>query len=109
MPTTEVIALLSLILALSAYVATMRLRLIDQIKADSDPKRKNKLKRVSRCLTLADAPLIVSGVLLFFHGFWDNTLGLWISDPEAPGWMLPWSICVFTFAIVVLVGHHAGA
>ncbi|MCP9468614.1 MAG: hypothetical protein NNA31_01300 [Nitrospira sp.] len=82
LPTADVIALLSLIVALSAYVATMiRLRLIDRIKNARDEEKK-KLKKISFWLTFADAPLVVSGVLLFFYAFWNNTLGLWFSCAE---------------------------
>lgn len=109
LPTSDAIALLTLIVALSAYVATIRLWLIDRIKKARDEEEKKKLKTTSRLLTLADAPLVVSGVLLFFHGFWNNTLGLWFSCAEPPNWMLSWSIGLLTFALVVLVVHHIGA
>ncbi|MCP9473425.1 MAG: hypothetical protein NNA30_11885 [Nitrospira sp.] len=108
LPTADVIALLSLIVALSAYVATIRLRLIDRIKNAQDEEKK-KLKTTSRLLTLADAPLVVSGLLLFFYAFWNNTLGLWFFCAESPNWMLSWSIGLLTFALVVLVAHHMGA
>jgi hypothetical protein len=46
MPTADVIAFLSLIVALSAYIATIRLRLIDRIKETTDTTKKNNLKLI---------------------------------------------------------------
>ena len=109
MPTADVIAFLSLIVALSAYIATIRLRLIDRIKETTDTTKKNNLKLISFWLTLADAPLIVSGVLLFLHAFWDETLGLWFTSPGAPAWLLAWSVGFFTFGGLALVAHHIAA
>jgi len=40
MPTADVIAFLSLIVALSAYIATIRLRLIDRIKETTDTTKR---------------------------------------------------------------------
>jgi hypothetical protein len=109
MPPTDVIAFLSLIVALSAYLATIRLRLIDRIKK-ADENQKKRLKLISFWLTFADAPLIVSGVLLFLHGFWGKTLGSWwFASPTAPGWLLPWSVGLFWFGGLFLVGHHIAA
>ena len=109
MPTADVIAFLALIVALSAYIATIRLRLIDKIRETTDTDRKSELKLISFWLTFADAPLIISGVLLFFHSFWDLTIGLWFATPGAPKWLLPWSIGFFAFGGAVLVVHHAVA
>jgi hypothetical protein len=109
MPTADLIAFLGLIVGLSAYVATMRLRLIDQIKSATDDARKRNLKNFSLALTLADAPLVVSGILLFFHGFWDRTFGKWAGDPQPPDWMLTASVWLFTVAILNLAIHHSFA
>lgn len=111
MATTDIIAFLSLIVALSAYIATIRLRLIDKMKdatVAGDTATRNKLGNFALSLTFADAPLIVSATLLFFHGFWDATLGQVVPGP-APKWLLPWSIYLFAFAGVVLILHHIAA
>jgi hypothetical protein len=108
MATADIIAFLSLIIALSAYIATIRLRLIDLIKDPQNAAKKPRYKTISKTLTLADAPLIISAAFLFFHGFWDSTLGK-IIEGGVPCWLLPWSIYLFTFAGLVLIVHHIGA
>ncbi|HEY0963587.1 MAG TPA: hypothetical protein VGE69_14645 [Pseudomonadales bacterium] len=111
MPTTDLIAFLSLIVGLSAYLATIRIRIIDKIEECGDDTaqkaRKDKLHVISIGLTLADAPLVVSGLLLFFHGFWEATVGLLVDSPAAPPWVLTWAIWLFSFSIIVLAIHHA--
>ncbi|MGV3590069.1 MAG: hypothetical protein ACO1PZ_00170 [Gammaproteobacteria bacterium] len=113
MPTTDLIAFLSLIVGLSAYLATIRVRIIDKIGEcgtdTAQQARKKKLHDLSVWLTLADAPLVIAGLLLFFHGFWAATVGLVIDRPAAPSWFLPVAIWLFTLSIVVLAIHHAYA
>lgn len=109
MPTTDVIAFLGLIIALSAYVASVRLWMIDRMTRQNDGGKK-RTKLILKLLTLADAPLIVSGLLLFTYAFWDHTLKLWLGlTGSAPEWLLSWSIGVFTFALISLMGHHIAA
>src|SRR5262245_60052554 len=106
-PKADVIAFLALIVAMSAYLAVIRLRLIDTI-AKTDPldvARKRKLKELSGWLTFADLPLIVSAVAFFFYGFWDFTVGL-IVGGAAPPELLVFSIVLFAIAGVVMIAHH---
>ena len=121
MPNVDVVAFLSLIVALSAYIATIRLRVFDRIrelrnemeddmhmtqqKESRSKLRINSLKGFAKALTLVDAPLVVSAVLLFFHGFWNMTLGLYITS-GLPTWLLPASIYCFMFSGVLMVVYH---
>jgi hypothetical protein len=115
--TGDKLTLLTLIVALSAYLASVRLvaigRLVDlkgrvstdffdkrlNTPANADVERRsNDIKVGLKLLTLADAPMIVSGLLLGLHIFY----GL----PDAS---LRWSIYFFTFGGLALVGLHAHA
>lgn len=98
----DTIAFLSLIIALSAYVATIRLRLID--KMSSDTGNKSKYICMARVLTLSDAPLVISGIFLFIYGFWS-----FFSCSSPPEWVKNWSVYLFTFALFTLSLHHAWA
>jgi len=66
MPSADIISFLSLIVALSAYIAVIRLRIIDRIGDPAYATKKAAYKWAAKTLTLADAPLIISGALLFF-------------------------------------------
>ncbi len=97
-PDSNTLGLLSLIIGLSAYIATVRLWLIEQLrqsKKDSDKAREGKIRRAASWLIWTDASLAVSGVLLFRYGF--------IGGPE---WQKDRALEVFTFAIITLVVHH---
>lgn len=102
--------LLALIIALSAYLATIRLIAIDKMSPPKGnepplkPERKKKIKQSLFWLTLADAPLVIAGLLLGLHLFFPT-----IFDRSAPDWMLTWAIRLFTVAGVLLVIYHLRA
>lgn len=102
--------LLALIIALSAYLATIRLIAIDKMSPprENEPPlsadRKKKIKQSLFWLTLADAPLVIAGLLLGLHLFFPN-----LFNRSAPDWMLTAAIWLFTVAGVLLVIYHFGA
>jgi hypothetical protein len=105
-PNVDVIAFLSLIVALSAYVATIRLRIIDKKSLTNDPRTKKSLSRYACWLILADAALIAAGVMVFFHGFWQLTLEPCFPGQKAPEWLIIWSVRCFAFACLILIIMH---
>mgnify|MGYP006275207533 FL=1 len=121
LPSGELLAYLSLVVALSAYLSAVRLWLISRAadanrridaaakageSTDDDERRKRTHKRSAALLAWADAPLIFAGVLAFLHGFWPLTLAMWLHCPDPPAWLLPTSAGGFTFAAVVLIALH---
>lgn len=98
--------LLTLIVALSVYISTVRLLIIDRLaklKRQKQPPQKTEARLRSALFWLmpADVPLICAAVLLtwrLFAGplFW----------PPAPAWTSFWISALFMTAIFVLVLHH---
>ena len=91
------IALLSLIIALSAYVSGVRLAVIGRINKDN----KAALKKFLRWLLTADIPLAVSGSLLFLKIFWADLFG-----GSAPNWLAPTIVWTFFVGVFALACHH---
>ena len=95
MQTADLLGLLAIVIALSAYLAAVRLFAIGAIKeASNDEKRKIKTKL--GWLVLADAPMTVSAVLLGLYTLW----------APMPHWMLLTGIALFTFAGLMLLFFH---
>lgn len=108
------LTLLTLIVALSAYLASVRLAAIGRLSAlsrelskdiygtplvtDSNKaisRRKDDIGRSLKWLTLSDAPMIASGFLLGLHIFY-----------AAGERALMWSVYLFTFGGIVLMLLH---
>ena len=98
--------LLTLIVGLSVYVATIRLVVIGRLIAEPPPSadRKAKYKRFLKLLIPADAALVISGVVLVLQIFWSDLFG-----GVPPGWFIPVVVWTFFIAVVVLALHHAAA
>jgi hypothetical protein len=96
--------LLTLVIALSAYLATIRLVVISRLAAEPPPRNAAALKTFLRTLIPADLPLVLAGVFLFLLIFWDDLFG-----GAAPGWFEPAVVWAFFVAVLVLVAHHAVA
>jgi len=84
------LALLAVLIALSAYLATIRIFL----KQADAPDHVKKFGLIM--LTVGDLPMISSALLLGFHVIF-----------RAPVWTAHWSLLLFVFAGIVLVILHA--
>lgn len=98
--------LLSLIIALSAYVGGVRLVVYGRIGANPAPsaETKQRLKNFLRLLIPADAALIVSASCLFVRIFWDDLFGG--APPAGLDPVIVWS---FFIGVIVLILHHAAS
>jgi hypothetical protein len=94
MATSDLLALLAIVIALSAYLATIRLFAIETIrKKDADGRR--RIHRDLRKLLLADIPMTMSAVFLGVHAlFW------------VPDWVLWVGLSLFVVAGSVLFVFH---
>ncbi len=102
MPADDVFAFLVLIVALSAYVAVIRLRIADRL-SDSKAHRA-KLNRFVSLSTLADVPMIAAGALLGVSAFWGSLYG-----GTPPQSVRTGSICLFVFSGVALICRQSYA
>lgn len=97
MQRADLLTLLAIIIALSAYLATVRLFAIDRLtQLAGDLQKRKKVHRNLRLLFVADAPMTVSAVFL----------GIYILYSNAPSCFLPTSIYLFTFAGLMLLIYH---
>ena len=97
------INLLSLVIALSAYVGAVRLAVIGRIGTNPAPTEavKAKLKLFLRLLIPADVAFIIAGFLLFLRIFWSDLFhGL---APAGFDPIIVWSL--FTVVIVLMLHH----
>ena len=97
--------LLTIIIALSAYLATIRLIGIERLGkpgSEVSPDVKKKLKRKLLFLMFVDAPLVVSGLLLVYHIFAPDLFGC-----VAPACILRTAQGLFALAVVILAVLHA--
>jgi hypothetical protein len=110
MGVSDLLTLLTIIIALSAYLATIRLLVISRLSQasepiqsppESTPELRNKLKRFLLLLALADAPLVTSGLLLGLHIFWQD-----LTRADTPPWFLPTAIVLFGIAGLILYIYH---
>ena len=97
------INLLSLVIALSAYVGAVRLAVIGRMGANPAPAEavKTKLRLFLRLLIPADMAFIIAGFLLFLRIFWSDMF-----HGVAPAWFDPLIVWSFFIGIIVLMLHH---
>lgn len=104
--------LLILIIALSAYVASIRLAVIQRLAVTPAPTNAESLRSYLKWLLPGDIPLVVSAVVLSLNIFWQelvvgpfaNVLGA-----HPPSWFSPLVVWLFVFAVLVLSLHHVAA
>ena len=91
---------LSLIVALSAYLAAIRFYAMQRLA--SNPSNAKALKKFLFKLIFADAPLVLAGVLLTIQIFFKPLL----ADP-VPGESITWWVSLlFCVAVAVLAAYH---
>lgn len=106
----DLFAFLAILIALSAYLATVRLFAIDRMQ-DQDAEKKRAIRVKLRLLVIPDAPMTCAAVCV----------GLYTLFPRwSPKWFLPAGIGLFSFAGFALLifhviawyktffGHHSG-
>jgi len=99
MGNSDLLTLIGIVIALAAYIATVRGRILDKARIATGTDKQN-LKLYARLLMLADVPLIISGVSLsiytaekeFLQREWECFLNL--------------GMVSFGFALLALVGFH---
>lgn len=92
---------LALIVALSAYLASVRIALITRIGSEPKPRHRWWLKLYVVSLIPADAPLVLAGLFLTAQLFSKD-----LSGPEPADWLYPAAKGLFVFAVGVLAAHH---
>ena len=92
---------LALIVALSAYLASVRIALITRLGSVPKPDHPKRLKWFLVLLIPADLPLVVAGIFLAGDLFSKDLLGL-----EPATWLYPGAKLLFVIAVVVLAIHH---
>ena len=97
----ELLTLLAIIIALSAYLATMRGVLRERIRGAPEA-RKQHLRVSLYLLILPDALLVISGLLLGLHIFYAYLPGV----GEPPVWLLRRAIQLFIAGGLCLVVLH---
>jgi len=91
----------AIMIALSAYVATLRWIIITRIRKSGKKVEKEKLKKSLRPIAYADIPLVISALLLFVHIFLINLIGI-----TAPDFVFTWSVWLFTISFLALIVSH---
>lgn len=94
------IMFLTLIIALSAYIASIRFALIESLRSPKIKKRETR-KRVLVGLIPADLPLVFAGIFLTIDLFLKDMINV---DP--PSFFYSGSVWLFSFAVLVLAIHH---
>ena len=97
----DLLGLFAIIIALSAYLATIRLAAIHLAKTDQENKA--SFQRKIALITLPDIALVTSALLLGCYMF-GSVFNLPRSDRQ-----LSWSIGLFAVAIVLLALYHLGS
>jgi len=98
--TDPVWPLLGLIIALTAYVATVRRRMLDKTEGSCTREKKEQLISYAIKLMFADVPLVISGSLIAIHN-------VWTSVNQSPHQFFYYGgIGFFLLALVVLVFFH---
>jgi hypothetical protein len=96
---SECLTLLALIMALSAYVSSVRARMLDHARKYPDEKCKH-IRAVARLIWI-DAPLVVSGLLLLSY------VMIWqLGDVRFDG-VLTAALTVFALAAIAGAVSHA--
>jgi hypothetical protein len=92
---------LSLIVGLSVYVASIRFVIVGRLISEPPPSpaRKEAYKNFLRSLVPADAGFLCAGLLLFLHLFWVN-----LGGTAPPAWfaaVIPWAFLVGALSLVL--------
>ena len=97
------INLLSLVIALAAYIGAIRLAVIGRMGTNPAPAEavKTKLKLFLRLLIPADVAFIIAGFLLFLRIFWSDMF-----HGVAPTSLDPIIVWSFFAGVIVLMLHH---
>lgn len=97
---SECLTLLALIMALSAYIGSVRARLLDRANVENHDEKCKQIRAVARLMWI-DVPLVVSGLLLLlFVMMWQ--LGDFRADV-----VLVAALGVFAASAVVMAVFHA--
>jgi len=99
MQTADLLAFLAIVIALSAYIATIRLFMIDKMRERSGDERA-KIRFKMKILLLADVPMTVSACSLGIYTLF-NTSAPWFP------WFMKIGICGFVIGGLALIGLHA--
>ena len=103
------LSLLTLIVALSAYLATIRLAAITLLMTLGPEKasRKKNIKSLLLGIMIADAPLVIAGLLLGLELCWNVIV--FGAPPDPPGCLYRAAVFFFLFALFTLAAQHAVA
>jgi hypothetical protein len=99
MESADQLTTLAILIALSAYLATIRLLAIERISRQTDKDKKQEIRLKLLWLVVPDSLLTVSALLLGFHIF-SSYLA------KHPGSLLAWSIWLFAAAGLLLFLSH---
>lgn len=102
----QLLAILGIAIALSAYLSGIRLYLIQKIREipQEDPEQAEKKYEIQKqlgWLTLADAPIVLSAFLLGLNLLWFPLTGL-----RFPDWLLSLGLWLFLLAGTMMVIQH---
>lgn len=103
---SEILTILGVAIALSAYLSAYRIAAIQQIKrlsGESNAPARWEIKRQLGWLTLADAPMVTSALMLGTYVLWSQ---VWCGGQEPFPWLLPWGLRMFYCAAVAMVVLH---
>jgi hypothetical protein len=107
--------LLTITIALSAYLATVRMfilqrlvalpevELLDATESKKVKARKQELKKLLRLIAIADIPLILTVLLVCSYAFWPDLTGIAASIYVAKA-----AIVCFLVGIAILATYHIG-
>ncbi|WP_145175547.1 hypothetical protein [Gimesia aquarii] len=118
MDTSNLLTILGIAIALSAYLSAIRLMAIQKISdiSKDDPKgscKKWDIRKKLGLLTLADIPIVLSAFFLGLHLLWNdlrfNFLGYEIFSGDPYSWLLPVGLWLFLIAGTVMVLLHVFA
>lgn len=103
---SDLLAMLGIAIALSAYLSGIRLYAIQKISdiPENDPRKEDKKRKIQvklAWLTLADAPMVFSAFLLGLTILWYP-----LTRMTPCRWFAPLSIGLFLFAGTVMVVQH---
>lgn len=97
---SECLTLLALIMALSAYIGSVRARMLDRANVEDAAEKCKQIRAVAR-LMWVDVPLVLSGLLLLLY------VMRWQLFAVRDEGVLAAALSVFTFAAIVMAVFHA--
>lgn len=98
---SDLLTIIGVIIALAAYIASVRGRILDKAVAASIEIKKTELKNYAKRLMFADVPLIISGLMLIIY-----TALKTFANTEI-GILLNLGMSLFAIALAVLAIFHA--